>query len=127
MVPRTVLTRSGLISLNTARQVNTVQPRTVMNNAEPMKNVNTIKGTRVNTAKPKAVVNTVRQKAVFSVVKGNKRNAVKASAGWVWKPKTKVINHVSKHNSALMLLKRFDYVDAQGRSKYVMDWVPKRN
>ncbi|GKC14183.1 hypothetical protein Tco_1010965 [Tanacetum coccineum] len=39
MVPRTVLTRSGLISLNTARPVNTVQSRTTVNNAEPMKNV----------------------------------------------------------------------------------------
>ncbi|GJX22810.1 uncharacterized mitochondrial protein-like protein [Tanacetum coccineum] len=39
MVPRTVLTRSGLISLNTARPVNTVQPRTTVNNARPMKNV----------------------------------------------------------------------------------------
>ncbi|GKD85537.1 hypothetical protein Tco_1356691 [Tanacetum coccineum] len=56
MVPRTVLTRSGLISLNTARPVNTV------------------KGTRVNTARPKAVL---------SVVKENKRNDVKASTCWI--------------------------------------------
>ncbi|GJZ94097.1 ribonuclease H-like domain-containing protein [Tanacetum coccineum] len=100
MVPRTVLTRSGPISLNTARPVNTVQPRTAVNNAGPMKNVinnaystarrpfnkitaannsnftkkvNTVKGTRVNTARPKAVI---------SAVKGNKGNAVKASACW---------------------------------------------
>ncbi|GJR58919.1 hypothetical protein Tco_1501081 [Tanacetum coccineum] len=39
MVPRIVLTRSGLISLNTARLVNTVQPRTTVNNAGPLKNV----------------------------------------------------------------------------------------
>ncbi|GJT08204.1 hypothetical protein Tco_0842666 [Tanacetum coccineum] len=39
MVPRTVLTRSGLISLNTSRPINTVQPRTTMNNVGPMKNV----------------------------------------------------------------------------------------
>ncbi|GKB46678.1 putative ribonuclease H-like domain-containing protein [Tanacetum coccineum] len=83
MVPRTVLTRSGPISLNTARPVNTVQPRTAVNIAGPMKNVinnaystarrpfnkitaanssnftkkvNTVKGTRVNTARPKAVL-----------------------------------------------------------------------
>ncbi|GKD77461.1 putative ribonuclease H-like domain-containing protein [Tanacetum coccineum] len=100
MVPRTVLTRSGPISLNTARPVNTVQPRTAVNNTGPMKNVinnpystarrpfnkitaannsnftkivNTVKGTRVNTARPKAVL---------SVVKGNKGNAIKASAYW---------------------------------------------
>ncbi|GJS95560.1 DNA-directed DNA polymerase [Tanacetum coccineum] len=62
----------------------------------------------VNTAKPKAVVN---------AVKGNNVNDIKASACWVWKPKTKVLDHVSKHNSASITLKKFDYVDAQGRSK----------
>ncbi|GKD66092.1 hypothetical protein Tco_1308200 [Tanacetum coccineum] len=100
MVPKTVLTRSGPISLNTARPVNTVQPRTAVNNAGPMKNiinnaysttrrpfnkiptpnnsnftkkVNIVKGTRVNTARPKAVL---------SAVKGNKGNVVKALACW---------------------------------------------
>ncbi|GJU56178.1 putative ribonuclease H-like domain-containing protein [Tanacetum coccineum] len=101
MVPRTVLTRSGPILVNTARQVNTVQPRTTVNNAystarRPFnkitatnnnnftKKVNTVKGTRVNTARPKAVL---------SVVKGNKENVVKASACWVWRPKHKVLDH----------------------------------
>ncbi|GJT37196.1 putative ribonuclease H-like domain-containing protein [Tanacetum coccineum] len=111
MVPRTVLTRSGPISLNTARPVNTVQSRTAVNNAGPMKNVinneysttrmpfnkitaannsnftkkvNTVKGTRVNTARPKVVT---------SAIKENKRNVVKASACWVWRPKHKVIDH----------------------------------
>ncbi|GKD11648.1 putative ribonuclease H-like domain-containing protein, partial [Tanacetum coccineum] len=91
---------SGLISLNTARPVNTIQPRIAVNNAGPMKNVinnaystarrpfnkitaannsnftkkvNTVKGTRVNTARPKAVL---------SAIKGNKGNAIKASACW---------------------------------------------
>ncbi|GKC34350.1 hypothetical protein Tco_1046734, partial [Tanacetum coccineum] len=145
MVQRTVLTRSGPISLNTARPVNTVQPRIAMNNAGPMKNVinnaystarrpfnkitaannnnltkkvNTVKGTKVNTARPKAVL---------SVVKGNKGNAVKASACWVWRPKHKVLDHVSRNNGASMSFKRFDYIDAQGRSKLVMAWVPKTN
>ncbi|GKD23792.1 hypothetical protein Tco_1225495 [Tanacetum coccineum] len=95
-VPRTILTRSGQILLNIARPVINVQPRTVVNNARPMKNaiynaysiarrpfnkitttnnsnftknVNIVKGTRVNTARPKAVL---------SVVKGNKENVVKA-------------------------------------------------
>ncbi|GKC76129.1 ribonuclease H-like domain-containing protein, partial [Tanacetum coccineum] len=111
MVPRTVLTRSGSISVNAVRLVNTVQSRTSVNNAGPMKNVinnaysttrrpfnkitatnnsnftkkvNNVKGTRVNTARPKAVL---------SVVKGNKENVVKASACWVWRPKQKVLDH----------------------------------
>ncbi|GKC57137.1 hypothetical protein Tco_1084735 [Tanacetum coccineum] len=87
MIPRTVLTRSGPISLNSAQLVNTVQPRIAVNNAGPMKNIvsnayltarrpfnkitaannsnftkkdNTIKGTRVNTARPR--VNIARPK-----------------------------------------------------------------
>ncbi|GKC72561.1 hypothetical protein Tco_1118444 [Tanacetum coccineum] len=145
MVPRTILTRSGPISLHTARPVNTVQTRSTVNNARPVQNVfnnaystvrrpfnkvtaannsnfnkkvNIVKGTRVNTARPKAV---------FSVVNGNKGNAVKASTCWVWKLKHKVLDHVSRHNGASMNFKRFDYIDAQGRSKSVMAWVPKRN
>ncbi|GJW56682.1 ribonuclease H-like domain-containing protein [Tanacetum coccineum] len=107
MVPRTVLTKSGLISLNTARPVNTVQSRTAVNNAGPMKNVinnaystarrpfnkitttnnnnfnkrvNTVNDKNVNATRPNAVVNTARSKAALSAVKGNKGNAVKASA-----------------------------------------------
>ncbi|GKC49119.1 hypothetical protein Tco_1071864 [Tanacetum coccineum] len=60
----------------------------------------------VNTARPKAVVNDVRPKAILNAVKGNQVNAIKASSCWVWKPKTKVIDHVSKHNSASTILKR---------------------
>ncbi|GKB23650.1 putative ribonuclease H-like domain-containing protein, partial [Tanacetum coccineum] len=51
-----------------------------------------------NAAKLKAVVNVARPKAVVNAVKGNNVNVVKASACWVWKPKTKVLDHVSKHN-----------------------------
>ncbi|GKE11769.1 hypothetical protein Tco_1415320, partial [Tanacetum coccineum] len=77
------------------------------------KNVNTIKGTRVNTARPKAVL---------SAVKGNKGNAVKALACWVWRPKHKVLDHVSRNNGASMSFKIFDYIDAQDlKDKGVID------
>ncbi|GKC16167.1 hypothetical protein Tco_1012949 [Tanacetum coccineum] len=104
MVPRTVLTRP-------------FNKITAANNSNFTKKVNTVKGTRVNTARPKAVL---------SAVKGNKGNAVKASACWVWRPKHKVLDHVSRSNGASMSFKRFDYIDAQGRSKSVMAWVPKK-
>ncbi|GJW99311.1 putative ribonuclease H-like domain-containing protein [Tanacetum coccineum] len=154
MVPSTVLTRSGPISLNAARPVNIVQSRTTMNNAGPMKNVinnaystarrsfnkiiaanysnfnkrvNIVNDKNVNAARPSAVVNTARPKAVLSVVKGNKENAVKASACWVWRLKHKVIDHVSRNNGASMSFKRFDYVDAQGRSNHVLLKVPRKD
>ncbi|GJU19829.1 hypothetical protein Tco_1153171 [Tanacetum coccineum] len=65
--------------------------------------------------RPKVVVNVARLKAVVNDVKGNNVNAVKALACWVWKPKTKALDHVSKHNSAsITTLKEVDYIDAQG-------------
>ncbi|GKA71838.1 hypothetical protein Tco_0778054 [Tanacetum coccineum] len=64
-------------------------------------------------------VNTARPKEVVNAVKRNKFNTVKASACWVWMPKNKVIDHVSKNNSASVTLKRFDYIDAQGRFKWM--------
>ncbi|GJV35118.1 putative ribonuclease H-like domain-containing protein, partial [Tanacetum coccineum] len=134
MVPKAVFMRSGLVSLTTARPVNIAQPRTIVNSSRPMENIfnkahsmvrrpinmnTTFKNSnfnqRVNNVKDKNV-NAARPKAVVNVVKGNQVNVVKASACWVWKPKTKVIDHVSKHNSASTILKRFDYIDAQGRS-----------
>ncbi|GJS24240.1 putative ribonuclease H-like domain-containing protein [Tanacetum coccineum] len=39
MVPKEVLLRSGLVSLTTARPVNTAQPKTTVNSARPMTNV----------------------------------------------------------------------------------------
>ncbi|GKE88590.1 hypothetical protein Tco_1566065, partial [Tanacetum coccineum] len=102
MVPKAVLMRSGLVSLTTARPVNTAQPRTTMNSASPMTNVfnkvhstirrpinkkttfknsnfiqrvNTVKDKNVNAARPKVGVNAVRPKVVLNAVKGNHVNA----------------------------------------------------
>ncbi|GKA34294.1 retrovirus-related pol polyprotein from transposon TNT 1-94 [Tanacetum coccineum] len=72
------------------------------------KMVDTVKDKNVNIVKPKAVVYAARLKAVVNAVKRN--NVVKASACWGWKPKTKVLDHVSKHNSASITLKKFDYI-----------------
>ncbi|GKF31833.1 hypothetical protein Tco_0101631, partial [Tanacetum coccineum] len=66
-----------------------IHKKTTFKNINFNQRVNTIKDKNVNAARPKAVVN---------AVKGNNVNDVKASACWVWKPKTKVLDHVSKHN-----------------------------
>nr|GEW59580.1 hypothetical protein [Tanacetum cinerariifolium] len=52
----------------------------------------------------------------------DKDSAVKPK---VWKPKIKVIEHVPKHNSASITLKKFDYVDARGRSNNELPFDPK--
>ncbi|GJV11632.1 putative ribonuclease H-like domain-containing protein [Tanacetum coccineum] len=98
MVPKAVIMKSALVSVNIARQVNTAHTKTTVNGASPMSNLskiahstvkrpinknttfknsnkrdNTVRGNNVNTARPKAVVN---------AVKGNNVNAVNASACW---------------------------------------------
>nr|GEY85419.1 hypothetical protein [Tanacetum cinerariifolium] len=101
----------AVVTVNTVRPINTAHPKTTVNAAK---------------ARSKAVVNTARPKAVLNAVTGNEVYVVKASACWVWKPKNKILDHVSKHNSASVTLKKYDYIDAQGISKLVMAWVSKR-
>nr|GEW41650.1 retrotransposon protein, putative, Ty3-gypsy subclass [Tanacetum cinerariifolium] len=91
MVPRIVLTRSGLISLNTSRPVNTFKPRIAVNSTRPInnvidnaystvrrpvhkkiasknsnfnQNVNTVRVKHVNTVRPK--LSTARPKAILN-------------------------------------------------------------
>ncbi|GKA21960.1 retrovirus-related pol polyprotein from transposon TNT 1-94 [Tanacetum coccineum] len=122
MVPKAVLMRSGLVSLNTARPVNIAQPRITVNSARPMTYVFKAHSTIRRPITNKTAVKNSNFIQRINIVKDQKVNAIKASACRVWKPKTKIIDHVSKHNSASITLKKFDYVDAQGRSKSVMAW-----
>nr|GEV20151.1 hypothetical protein [Tanacetum cinerariifolium] len=66
-------------------------------------------------------VTTVGPKAVVSTSEGNWENAVKSSACWIWRPTGNVIDHISKDSGSYML-KRFNYVDLQGRLKSSMAW-----
>ncbi|GJT28483.1 putative ribonuclease H-like domain-containing protein, partial [Tanacetum coccineum] len=108
MVPRAVLMKFGLVSVNTARQVNAAHSKTTMNPAKPMsylsktarstvkrpihkntafknsnfnQRVNTVKDKNVNTFRPKAIVNAARPKIVVNVVKGNNVNDIQVSDG----------------------------------------------
>ncbi|GJU40563.1 hypothetical protein Tco_1193520 [Tanacetum coccineum] len=111
MVPRAVLMKSDLVLVNTAREVNNAHSKTTVNAARPMSYLSktthsTVKrpinnntafknsniNQRVNTVRVK-YVNTAMPKAVVNDVQGNNVNVVKASACWVWKPKTKVLDH----------------------------------
>nr|GFA73976.1 hypothetical protein [Tanacetum cinerariifolium] len=65
-------------------------------------------------------------KELVNAAEGKKENAVKSSACWIWRPKGKLIVHTSK-DSGSYTLKRFNYVDPNGRLKSVMAWVPKRH
>ncbi|GJT86723.1 ribonuclease H-like domain-containing protein [Tanacetum coccineum] len=90
IVPISTARQSSLRAItpvSTARPSNTAAPK-------PFVNVNS-----VNTAKGKRVTSAVGEQGI---------DAVKAC--WVWRPKLKVLNHVSK-NSGSYISKQFDYVD----------------
>ncbi|GKF73422.1 hypothetical protein Tco_0219754, partial [Tanacetum coccineum] len=88
IVKRPIYKKAAFKYSNFNQMVNTIKDKNV--NAARPKAV-------VNAARPKAVVNAVRPKAVLNAVKGNQVNAVKASTCWVWKPKTKVLDHGNPH------------------------------
>ncbi|GJS76993.1 hypothetical protein Tco_0726874 [Tanacetum coccineum] len=154
MTPRGVLLRTGLKPLSTAKSVYTAHLKPTVHYARPKthfyksaqstvqrpfyKNpaltnrhfnhkVNTVRPRIVNTARSyRTPVNTVRPRVVntarpnrtsVNAARANGFNAVKPSACWVWRP--------IKPNSASITLNRYNYIDARGRSKSVMAWVPK--
>ncbi|GKA02421.1 hypothetical protein Tco_0675086, partial [Tanacetum coccineum] len=95
MVPRAVLMKSGLVSINTARQVNVAHSKTIVNAARPMSYLSktthstvkrpihkstTFKNSNINQRGKN--FNTARPKAIVNAVKGNNVNVVKASACW---------------------------------------------
>ncbi|GJU98054.1 putative ribonuclease H-like domain-containing protein [Tanacetum coccineum] len=131
-VPVNVAKQRAAVSISIASPVNTVAPKSKVNDALPKtysyfkahspvtrdfnqksaaktnkfnEKVNTARVNNVTTAGPKAVV---------SAAVGNGKNAVKFLACWIWRQKGNVIDHVPK-NSESYIPKRFDYVDPQGR------------
>nr|GFC17851.1 hypothetical protein [Tanacetum cinerariifolium] len=129
VIPTSVLTRSRLVPLTTARPVTIVVPHTNVQHQRPAKHgVNKAHSPirRPIDHKPSSKTSNFLQKV--TTVKTKHVNAVQGAKGkWVWKPKCHVLDHVSRHTIALMTLKKFDYTDALGRSKSVMAWVPKRH
>ncbi|GKE24626.1 hypothetical protein Tco_1436138 [Tanacetum coccineum] len=126
-------------TVSTARPIKTIAPKPFMNVAKSRPNafqkshspsrrpfyqqttlknrnlnnkVNTVKVNSVNIAKGKRVTSAIGEQGI---------DAVKSKACWVWRPKLKVLDHVSK-NSRSYMCKQFDYVDPTGRVKSVMAW-----
>nr|GEW60961.1 uncharacterized mitochondrial protein AtMg00810-like [Tanacetum cinerariifolium] len=123
-------------STSTARYVNTAVTRPTVNGAKPSSNIfhkshllvrrtfnqrttpkNSDLKETVNIVKVNNVT-TAGTKAVVSVVQGNRENDVKSSACCIWRPTRNVIDHISKDSGSYML-KRFTYVDLQGRLKHM--------
>ncbi|GJZ07233.1 putative ribonuclease H-like domain-containing protein [Tanacetum coccineum] len=154
--PTAVLTKSGIVPINAARQsssraagpvsaarpINTAALKPFVNVAKTRSNAfqksysqsrrpfyqqTTLKNRnlndKVNTAKVNSV-NTAKGNRVTSAIGKQGINVVKSSACWVWRPKIKELDHVSK-NSGSYICKQFDYVDPVGMLKSVMAWSPR--
>ncbi|GJZ85717.1 ribonuclease H-like domain-containing protein [Tanacetum coccineum] len=116
------------IPVSAARPINTAAPKSFVNVAKPRTNAlqkthspsrrpfyhqTTLKNrnlkNKVNTVKIN-YVNTAKAKGVKSVVGKQGINDVKSSTCWVWRPKSNVIDHISK-TSGSYICKSFNYVD----------------
>ncbi|GJT33153.1 retrovirus-related pol polyprotein from transposon TNT 1-94 [Tanacetum coccineum] len=154
MAPRAVLMKTGLKSVNTVRLVINVRS---VNTGRPFSTARSFKTVRPSyTAHPKSTIHCARPRTYFqnqaqstvhmpfykrtkltnwcfnqrfntgrpfrstvNTVRARGFNAVKPSACWVWRP--------IKPNGASMVFNKYNYIDARGRSKSVMAWVPKEN
>ncbi|GJZ10293.1 hypothetical protein Tco_0545052 [Tanacetum coccineum] len=146
MAPRAVLMKTGLKSVNTARPINTVMS---VNTGRPFSTARSFNTVRPSyTAQPKSIIHcaiprtyfqnqaqstihrpfykrTALTKRYFNQRFNTSRpfrstvNTVRARGCWVWMPKNRVVDHVSKNISASVTLKRLDYIDAQGRFKWM--------
>nr|GEY52049.1 ribonuclease H-like domain-containing protein [Tanacetum cinerariifolium] len=123
-VPDAFLTKSKQVPVNAAKQSSNRAAASVsaarhVNIAASKPNVNKALPTAYSYFKAHSPVNnvtTARPKAVVGAVEGNKNNAVKSLACWIWRPKGNLIDHISKDNGSYTL-KRFNYVNPQGRLK----------
>nr|GEU30269.1 ribonuclease H-like domain-containing protein [Tanacetum cinerariifolium] len=126
-VPAAVLTKSGQVPVNAAKQsshkaATLVSAARRVNTVASRQNVNNTLPTTYSYFKAHSPVNnvtTVGSKEVVSAVEGNRNKAVKSSACWIWRPKRNLIDHISK-DSGSYTLKRFNYVDPQGRLKSII-------
>nr|GEV76809.1 ribonuclease H-like domain-containing protein [Tanacetum cinerariifolium] len=90
--------------------------KTVKPSLEKIKFVNARNTTIENENKAEKPRKFSQSPMVVSAVERNRNNAVKSSACWIWRPKGNLIDHISKDNGSYTL-KRFNYVDPQGRLK----------
>ncbi|GJZ52574.1 putative ribonuclease H-like domain-containing protein [Tanacetum coccineum] len=125
-VPRVVVTKSGQVPVNTAKQSSpraaaSISTARRINTVAPKSKVNDALSKTYSYFKAHSLVNNVTTagpEVVVSTAEGKRENVVKSSACWIWRPTGKVIDHISK-DSGSYIPKRFNYVDPHGRLKYM--------
>nr|GEY12239.1 hypothetical protein [Tanacetum cinerariifolium] len=117
--PTVVLTKSKPIFVTAVRQVSADVPKIMVTRPKHAHSIDTkSKSTfrrhithslfpRTSNSPPKVIA---AQALVVSAAKGKKGK-------WIWRPKCPTLDHDFRTTSASMILKRFEYNDALGRSK----------
>nr|GEY23563.1 hypothetical protein [Tanacetum cinerariifolium] len=119
MVSTAVLTKSKPVPIIAVRPISTAMPKFMVTRPRHVapiviKTKSPIRRNITRSPSPKVDNSSSR----VTVVKALVVNAAQGLQGkWEWKPKGPVLDHVSRNTSASMILKRFDYNDALGRSK----------
>nr|GEV63007.1 hypothetical protein [Tanacetum cinerariifolium] len=119
MVPAVVVTQSKPVSITDVRPIYADVPKIMVTRPRhthsiDTKSKSTFKRHMTHGQSPKTsntpLKVTAAQAPVVSASKGKKGK-------WVWRPKCLTLDHDFRTTSASMILKRFDYIDAQDRSK----------
>nr|GEU34771.1 hypothetical protein [Tanacetum cinerariifolium] len=133
-VPTTVATKSGQVLVkatkqNSAASTSTARPKVNTAIIRPNENAksfyfkpNFLK--KRNFSQRLAAKTNIFLRKV-NATEGKKENDVKSSACWIWRPKGKLIDHTSKDNGSYTL-KRFNYVDPNGRLKLLAERLQVR-
>nr|GFA20936.1 ribonuclease H-like domain-containing protein [Tanacetum cinerariifolium] len=126
MVYAVVLTQSKPVSITDVRPVCVAVPKIMVTRPKHAHSINTKSKSpikrhithslshKTSNSPPRV---TAAQAQVVSAAKGKKGK-------WVWRPKCPILDHDIRIISASMILKRFDYNDALGRSK-AQWWICK--
>nr|GEZ90181.1 hypothetical protein [Tanacetum cinerariifolium] len=118
MVPAIVLTQSKPVSITAVRPVCAVVPKIMVTRTRHAHSIDTkskspIMRHIIDSSSPK----TSNSPSRVIVAKAPMVSAAKGKKGkWVWRPKCPTLDHDFRTTSASMILKRFEYNDALGRS-----------
>nr|GEU91908.1 putative ribonuclease H-like domain-containing protein [Tanacetum cinerariifolium] len=119
MVPVAVLTQSKPVSFTDVRPVCAVVPKIMVTRPRHAHSIDT----KSNSPIRRHITHSLSLKTSNSPPRVTTAQAPMASAAkgkkgkWAWRPKCPTLDHDFRTSSELMILKRFDYNDALGRSK----------
>nr|GEU57541.1 hypothetical protein [Tanacetum cinerariifolium] len=119
MVPAAVLTQSKPVSITAVRPVSAAVLQIKVTRSKQVQKIITkpkspIRRNLTSSPSPKTSNLPLRVTVVKALVVSGAHGL---QGKWEWRPKYPILDHVSRTTTASMILKRFDYNDALGRSK----------